>query len=40
MKSTSWKELNNPSLRFDFTGSDSTGKEVTGDLSAFNRNFL
>ncbi|WP_419488090.1 TolC family protein [Chryseobacterium bernardetii] len=23
----------------DFTGSDSTGKEVTGDLSAFNRNF-
>lgn len=24
---------------YDFTGSDSTGKEVTGDLSAFNRNF-
>ncbi|WP_419494207.1 TolC family protein [Chryseobacterium bernardetii] len=23
----------------DFTGSDNTGKEVTGDLSAFNRNF-
>lgn len=23
----------------NFTGSDSTGKEVTGDLSAFNRNF-